>query len=237
MYECVTESAGAGRAPLCEQFFCRLVTGAAGAREAADPAREFPRGTVLFEEGQAPRGVYVICGGRVKLFNCSGDARVLITDIAGPGDVLGLSAVVSGAPYEGTAEALEECRLFFVGREEFLRLLDVRAGAWAQATRLLSRSYRMAHRQASVLGLSTSAAGKLASVLLEHPSLRGGRVGRGVKFKLTLTHEEIGHLIGASRETVTRLLNEFRRKRLIEVSGETLSLCDRAALEALAPPC
>jgi CRP/FNR family transcriptional regulator, cyclic AMP receptor protein len=49
-----------------------------------------------------------------------------------------------------------------------------------------------------------------------------------------LTHEEIGQLIGASRETVTRLLNDFRRKRLIEVSDETLTVRDRPALEALA---
>ena len=60
------------------------------------------------------------------------------------------------------------------------------------------------------------------------------RGGRGVKLKLTLTHEEIGQLIGASLETVTRLLNDFRRRRLIEVSGETLTVRDRSALEELA---
>lgn len=225
--------------PLCddcstngEPFFCRVGGGDASGH--SDAAREYARGTVLFSEGQTPPGVYVLREGRVKLSCCSGDARVLITDIAGPGYVLGLSAVVSGGAHEVSAETLDACRLVFVGREEFLRLLGGHACALVHAARQLSSNYRTVHRQASVLGLSPTAAGKLASVLLEHPSLRGGRVGRGVKLRLTLTHEEIGQLIGASRETVTRLLNDFRRKRLIEVSGETLSVRDRPALEALA---
>ena len=229
--------------PLCgncstdgEPNFCWLSIGSGGDASPPDAIREYPRGTLIFDEGQAPRGVYVICGGCVKLSTCSGDARVLITDIAGPGYVLGLSAVVSGGTHEVSAETLDACRLAFVGRDEFLRLLGADVCALTQATRQLSRNYRTVHRQASVLGLSATAAGKLACVLLEHPSLNSVRVGRGVKFKLVLTHEEIGQLIGASRETVTRLLNDFRRKRLIEVAGETLTLRDRPALEALALP-
>lgn len=225
--------------PLCddcstqgEPFFCWLA--GADDSERSDSVREVPRGTVLFSEGQTPRGVYVLGEGRVKLSCSSGDARVLITDIAGPGYVLGLSAVVSGGPHEVSAETLDACRVVFVGREEFLRLLSGHVCALVHPTRQLSRNYRTVHRQASVLGLSPTAAGKLACVLLEHPSLRGGRVGRGVKLRLTLTHEEIGQLIGASRETVTRLLNDFRRKILINVSGETLTVRARSVLEALA---
>jgi CRP/FNR family transcriptional regulator len=98
---------------------------------------------------------------------------VLITDISGPGDVLGLSAVVSGSRYEGSAQTLDACRLVFVNREDFLLLLDEQPGAWMHATRQLSRNYRTAHRQASVLGLSSTAAAKLASVLLERAALHG----------------------------------------------------------------
>jgi CRP/FNR family transcriptional regulator len=126
---------------------------------------------------------------------------VLITDIAGPGDVLGLSAIVSCGAHEVTAETLDACRLVFFEREKFLQLLGASACALAHAMRQLSRNYRTVHRQASVLGLSPTAAGKLACVLLEHPSLNGVRVGRGFHFRLVLTHEEIGQLIGASRET------------------------------------
>jgi CRP/FNR family transcriptional regulator len=220
-----------------EPFFCGISRSARGRADSAAHAEEHPGGVVLFSEGQAPRGVYVLCAGRVKLSTSSGDARVLITDISGPGDVLGLCAVVSDSPYEASAETLDACRVKFIGREEFLRLLDENAGAWEQATRQLGRNYRTAHRQASVLGLSPRAAGKLACALLELHALTGGGAGvRGGGLRLVLTHEEMGQLIGASRETVTRLLNEFKRRKIIEVSGDALAILDRAALEALALP-
>jgi CRP/FNR family transcriptional regulator len=217
-----------------EPFFCGLAKDGRDGADSPGAAREYPRGAVLFVEGQAPHGVYVLCRGRAKLYTCSADARVLITDIAGPGDVLGLSAVVSGRPYEVSARALDACRLRFIGREEFLRMLDERAGVAAHATRQLSFNYRTAHRQASLLGLAHSAARKLASVLLEHRALGGACDVHGAGGDLALTHEEIGQLIGASRETVTRLLGDFKRKSLIEVAGATLRVRDRPALEGLA---
>lgn len=213
-----------------EPFFCGVAKRAAGP---ADAVKEYARGRVLFVEGQAPRGVHVLCRGRVKLYTCSGEARVLITDIARPGDVLGLSAVVSGKPYEVSAQTLDACRVTFIGREHFLRILGEHAGASMHATRQLSCDYRTVHRQATLLGLSNSAAGKLASVLLEHRALGGV----GGSPRPALTHEEIGQLIGASRETVTRLLNEFKRRKIIEVSGSGLRVRDRLALEALALSC
>ena len=93
--------------PLCdncspngEAIFCWLPSEPDG-----DAAIEFSKGSVLFNEGQAPEGVYVLRTGRVKLTTSSCDARVLITDIAGPGYVLGLSAVVSGGVHETTASS------------------------------------------------------------------------------------------------------------------------------------
>jgi len=212
-----------------ESFFCGLSKRATNHTRSVITAVEYKRGDVLFVEGRETRGVYILCHGRVKLSACSGGTRALITDISAPGDVLGLSAVVSGKTYEATAETLETCRLMFVRRDDFLRLLDEQAGAWMHVSSQLSRSHRAAHRQAVMLGLSPSAAGKLASVLLEDRALDDGRAD-GV----ALTHEELGQIIGSSRETVTRLLNDFKRKRIVEVAGATILVHDRPALEAIA---
>lgn len=64
----------------------------------------FPAGALLFVEGQRPRGVYVLCSGHVKLSTTSASGRVLILKVAGPGEVLGLSAILSGTVCELTAE-------------------------------------------------------------------------------------------------------------------------------------
>jgi Cyclic nucleotide-binding domain len=71
------------RETLAEPFFCGLAKQTPGHTDSVNAAEEYPRGELLFAEGQEPRCVYVVCRGRVKLSTCSGDARVLITDLAG----------------------------------------------------------------------------------------------------------------------------------------------------------
>lgn len=217
-----------------ESYFCALDPNALRGLDEMRFATVYPRGSLLFVEGQQPRGVYLLCSGQVKLSTSSGDARVLITGLAGPGDLLGLSAVISGRPCEVTAETLEPSQINFIRREDFLRLLSENGGAALRAAAQLSSNYQTAFAQARLLGLSGTAAGKLARLLLDRAARHGRPQGHTVTFRLTLTHEEIGQLIGASRETVTRLFTEFKGQRLIEVRGSTLVLLDRPAIEAVA---
>jgi CRP/FNR family transcriptional regulator len=222
--------------------FCNLTEPALRAFDAVKFSTLYPKGALLFVEGQPARGVYVLCAGRVKLSASSGDARVIITRIARAGEVLGLCAVLSDAPYEVTAETLEPCQVNFVKREEFLRFLAAHGEASLRVAQQLGSNYRAALEQVRMLGLSNSAAGKLARFLLEVGAhgAHADRHGNGhaeahaERLTLALTHEEIGQLIGASRETVTRLFSEFRHENFIEVKGTSLLLNDRRALEALA---
>lgn len=193
----------------------------------------YPKGSVLFLEGQAPRGAYVLCSGRVKLTTCSKDGRAMILHIADPGEVLGLSAVVSGGAYEVTAETIEPCQVNFVSREDFTKFLADHGEAAIQAVRLLSENYHTAYEQIRSLGLSTSAAGKLAKLILEWTAKSGEETKQGTRIKLGLTHEEIAQMIGASRETVTRLLSDLRSKGLIHLKGSTLIVRNKRELESL----
>jgi CRP/FNR family transcriptional regulator len=83
------------------------------------------------------------------------------------------------------------------------------------------------------LGLSHSAGEKLARLMLEWAARNGRETDKGTIVKLTLTHEEIAQLIGTSRETVTRVLGEFRDKKVAQLQGSTLMIRDKAALERL----
>ena len=83
-----------------ERLFCDLPAAALQTFESIKYATAYPKGAVLFVEGQAPRGIFVLCKGRVKMSICATDGKTLIVKIAEPGEVLGLSATVSGKPYE-----------------------------------------------------------------------------------------------------------------------------------------
>jgi CRP/FNR family transcriptional regulator len=213
-------------------YFCELPKPALEELERVKYASAYPSGAVLFVEGQAPRGIYMICSGRIKLSTTSRDGKTLILRIAQAGEVLGLHATVSGRPYELTAETLQPCQLDFIRREDFLRLLQHNADACLNAAQHLSKNCQSAYEMIRSLGLSHSVSEKLARLLLEW-STDGDATKEGVRIKVSLTHEEIAQLIGTSRETVTRVLGEFRQKKLAQLRGSTLVILDKPALERM----
>jgi CRP/FNR family transcriptional regulator len=214
-------------------MFCDLPLESLKAFEALKYSATFPKGAMLFVEGQSPRGVYIICSGRVKLSTSSSDGKTLITHIAQPGETLGLSATISNKPYEVTAETLDPCQINFIRREEFLNFLSERGDLCLRAAEHLSNNYHQALDQTRALGLSSSAASRLAGLILEWCAVSGKPSEQGISLKLTLTHEEIAQMIGLSRETVTRLFSDFKHERIIHMKGATLLVRDKAALETL----
>jgi len=214
-------------------YFCDFPEESLKAFESLKYSTIFPKGAMLFVEGQAPRGIFMLCAGRVKLAAGSSDGKSLITRIAEPGEVLGLSATISGKPYMATAETLAPCQVNFIRREDFLRFLSEHHLACLRVAEHLSQNCYAANEQARSLGLSHTAAEKLARLILEWCARDGKPSDRGIQLKLTLTHEEIAQLIGSSRETVTRLLSDFKGKQLLYVKGATLIVRNRAALAAM----
>src|ERR1700740_1827715 len=106
-----------------DRLFCNLPSAAVEALSAITSAAAYPKGATLFVEGQAPRGVFVLCSGRVKLSTSSADGRTLILRMSESGEVLGLPATVTGKPYELTAEVVEPAQANFIGRDDFLHFL------------------------------------------------------------------------------------------------------------------
>jgi len=191
----------------------------------------FPRGAALFLQGQDPRGVFVLCSGRVRLSMLSVDGKMLVLKVADPGEVLGLSAVVAGTPLELTAETATPCQVRFIEKQGLLKLIREQPEAGLHCAQALSRDFQAAYSEIRGMVMARSSTGKLARLLLSwSPPLDGGEA----RISSRLTHEEIGQMIGSSRETVTRVLSQLKKSRFIRSDGNTLVICDRRALEMLA---
>ena len=218
-----------------DDFFCQLSQPALKSFDSLTISNAYPKGATIFMEGQPANGIYMLCQGRIKLSTCSRDGKVIILRIAGPGEVLGLSETVTGSVYEATAEVIEPCQVNFVRKEDFLRFLKQDAEACFSAIKHLSNKYHITYVQVRSFGLSTSVADKLAKLFLEWCRTNGnanGGAGASVRLKITYTHEEIAEMIGTTRETVTRLLKDFRKRNLISVKGADLIIHDKDRLEA-----
>ena len=216
-----------------ERLFCNLPSAALESFESIKYATAYPKGAVLFVEGQVPRGIFVLCKGRVKLSLCAFDGKTLITKIAEPGEVLGLSATVSGTPYLLAAETLDPCQVNFVKRDDFLRFLRQHPGACFKITEELSEKYNTACQEIRALGLAHSCGEKLAKLLLDWSS-KNGETAEPELRGLPFTHDEIAQMIGTTRETVTRILVDFRKRRIVQGKGPTLMIRDKAGLKRIA---
>lgn len=192
----------------------------------------FPEGAVLFLEGQSPQGVYILCQGRVKLMTTSRDGKTIITRIVPPGETLGLQSVVTGKPYELTVQTLQPSQLAFINGAQFLRFIKEDVDVCLYVAQQLGRECQSAYEVIRSIGLSHSVSEKLARLLLQW-SGDGPFTDDSIGFKISLTHEEIAQLIGTTRETVTRTLGELKKRRVLEVTGSTLLIRNRAALQAL----
>jgi CRP/FNR family cyclic AMP-dependent transcriptional regulator len=213
-------------------FLSGLSPSAAKAFESIKVTTTYPAGAVLFVEGEIPHGVFVLSSGRVKLSIGSASGKVIILRIAKSGEVLGLHAVVSNVDFQATAQTIEPCKVSFVRGDEFLRFLRQYPQASLEAARQLSASYQEACEQLRAIGLCDSARKRVALFVLEWAE--SGEVGEdGVRATLTLTHEEIGQLIGTSRETITRALGEFKSRRWIAIKGSALLVKNINALREM----
>jgi CRP/FNR family transcriptional regulator, cyclic AMP receptor protein len=216
-----------------EPFFCDLDPGALKVFDTLAFTNVFPQGAVLFAEAQPVRGAFLVCRGSVKLSISSGDGKTLITHIAQQGEIIGLSSVFTGNPYKSTAETLEPTQVNFVRREDFLRFVREYHDGSMKAARQLSQECESDSDHIRALGLSHSAAEKLANLLLSWTAERGKPGEAGIRVQMLMTHEDISQLIGTSRETVTRLLKDFRDKGIIAIRGSALTILNKGALEAL----
>jgi CRP/FNR family transcriptional regulator len=193
----------------------------------------YPKGAILFVEGQEARGVFILSKGRVKLSTGCINGKPLLLRIAEAGEVIGLPGAVSEDVYVLTAEALEPIQVKFIPRVPFLTFLRKHGDAALSVAKILNEIYHATFRELRFLALSCSASEKLARFLLD-TSVFDGRGKDQFCATITFTQEEIAETIGVARETVTRLFAAFKRDRLIALQGSTFVIADKAGLEKLA---
>jgi len=199
--------------------------------DASDQLR-FRRGELVYSEGENATGAYIVSSGKVKLVASSSNGKTLIARVAGPGDIIGLSAALSGSRNDTNAEVLEPTTAAYVTTDSLYRLMSCYPDISMWLAEQLSAEYFSLCREISLLGLRRSAMSKLASLLVGFVEKEGCKRGE-VRVRCRLTHEEMAQMIGTSRETVTRLFGELRDAAIATFNGSTLRVNDFDHLEAL----
>jgi CRP/FNR family transcriptional regulator len=216
-----------------ERTFCDMAPDTLKHLDAIKFTSVYPKGSLLFVEGEMPRGVFILCSGRAKLTTSSSEGKTLIVKIAEAGEVLGASATILGKPYEVSAETIEPSQLNFIKRDDFVRFLQSHVEVCMHTALQLSEKYQSAQREIRSLGLSQTTSERLARLLLDWCAKSGEETDRGLRLTVLLTHEEVAQMIGTTRETVTRIFSDFKKRRIIEVKGSNIFVIAKPKLEAL----
>ncbi len=134
--------------------FCDMPTDAISRFDVIKEQANLGKGALLFAEGRPSRGVYILCDGRAKLSICSESGKRLMLRVAGPGEVLGLGATLSGDSYEVTAELLDSAQVSFVKRKDLLKFLRENPSVCMEVVRRLSDDLHGAYERVRSIGLT-----------------------------------------------------------------------------------
>jgi CRP/FNR family transcriptional regulator len=211
--------------------FCNLGQEAKAFLETNSVLMDYPRGTVLFRQGDRSNAVFVLCSGKVKVSATSKEGRTMILRIADGGNVLGMSAALANGEHEVTVEALEPCSARVLHLRHLTAMLEQFREASMGAAKALAEDYRAAFEGARLISLPTSPAGRLAQLILGWSD--DAKKASSAFITMPLTHEELASMTATTRETITRTLGRFRKDKIISTRGVALTVLQPRLLEQL----
>jgi CRP/FNR family cyclic AMP-dependent transcriptional regulator len=226
----MTSSNSSTQAELAGEFFNKLTPAALQDFQSMQFPSSFAANVVIFSEKDPAHGIYVVLDGEVRVSLNSPEGRRLSLSIARKGEILGMASTLAGSPYDVTAETLYPAKVAHIGRRDFLAFLTRHPEAYEAVIQELSRSVTRACDQLRTVGLAATAPEKLARLLLDWSDKGQTTECGGRRFRFSMTHEEIGEFIGASRETVTRTLSTFKHRHLVDFKGSMITIPNTSAL-------
>lgn len=194
--------------------------------------REFPRGALILGPDSDPDLIYLVKAGRVKISTFSPQGKEQILALLERGDVFGELAPVE-APAPAHVEAFDHAVVCTLHRTLFEEILRHTPEVGVRVIRVLARRLRAAEQEIEDLALRSVPA-RLAALLLRLAEEYGEPESQGIRLSLRLTHQDLAHMVGSTRETVTALIGQFRDEGLITVDHRVLVILERDRLRQIA---
>ena len=192
--------------------------------------REFAKNVIIYDRGSPGHTMYIIESGKVRLFLLSEMGQELSVDFLAAGDVFGELSLLDGLPRVRGAMTMEKAVVYTLRREDFLRHLEGNPHLGAGIIGNLSARLRDALDSVESLAF-LDVRGRVAKKLLELADKHGVEDDGAVSIDLRLTQQDLASLIGASRESVNKVMGSYRDKGWIRMEGQKVAIVDADALE------
>ena len=185
------------------------------------------RGKILYMPEDTGEVLFLLKEGRVQLYRISPDGKKLVIGTVGPGTIFGEMALIGQGMHNTFAEAIEDCVLYVMSREDVERLLMTKPRVALRIFENLGTRLREVEERLEEIAFKSIPA-RLASLLLQLADERGSDSITG------LTHQDLAEQIGTYRETTTQALNAFKAEGLIDIGRKRITILNRQGLQQIA---
>lgn len=192
--------------------------------------RKYQKGRIIFVEGEPGEAIYFLKSGLIKVTKQDREGREHTLHYVNPGDVFAEVVLFDAGGYPATAEVVEDAEVGLIRNRDMDRVLIKNPGMTLEMLKIMARRLRNAQQQIMDLALKDTTR-RLAGLLLKLSEEHGVARDNGVLIGIPLTNQELANLIGTSRETVNRILSEFRRRKAITIIKQEGIVVNKTKLE------
>jgi len=211
-------------------LFANLTEGEMRALAARVSRKQFPKGALLFGEGDPCAGLFLVASGKVRIFKISAAGREQVLAVEGPGSSFAELPVFDGGNYPAAAAAQEDAEVLFISRQDFQNFcrehpevaLKVLAVVGSRLRRLVGIIEQLSF---------TTVRQRLISLILRLAQTQGTPSKQGVQVELPVTHQDLAAELGTVRELVSRNLSRLQAEGFLEVEGRRIIVKDLAGLK------
>lgn len=191
--------------------------------------RQFHRGELLFNEGDACTGLFLVASGKIRIFKMSAAGREQVLAIEGPGSSFAELPVFDGGNYPASASALEDSEVLFISRKDFQNFCREHPEVALKVIAVVGSRLRRLIGIIEDLSFTTVRQ-RLIALILRLTQAKGTRSKEGIHVELTETHQDLAAELGTVRELVSRNLSRLQAEGFLEVEGRKIIVKDLAGL-------
>jgi len=192
--------------------------------------RPYRKGMFIFMEGEPGDALYFVQKGRIKLTKTLADGREHILHFVGEGQIFAEVLMFDDGPFPATAEVMTDSTVGIVRNKDLETFLKGHPDITLKILKIMSRRLRKAQMQIRDLALKDTF-GRLVSTLIKLSNEHGKMTPKGIMVELSLSQQELANMIGASRETVSRSLNDLKKSNVLDFTRQHFIIKDMDKLE------
>ena len=193
----------------------------------------YKKGEAIFREGGYPQGIFYIIEGKVKKFKVDNSGRKQIVYVANTGELIGYHAILSEERYPDSASTLEESKIAFIPKEDFLGTLEYSATLSRKLLKNLSHEFGVLANGLTLFARK-SVRERLALQLVVLREKYKVDFSPGNPVEINMGREDLASLAGTTKENTVRILTEFKEEKILETKGRKIIIHDVSRLISIA---